>query len=83
MKTEAIEYIADLLPDGHLSLPEEIKRKLMRVTSNKVKVIIEITLKDIDKPRHPAFGIWADRATEGDSIKFAGQLRKKIETRND
>lgn len=39
MKAE--EYIAEVMPDGHLSLPESIAKILRLAPRNKVRVIIE------------------------------------------
>ena len=42
MKAKAIEYLANILPDGHLSIPDEIRRKLKQISKKKVRVSIEI-----------------------------------------
>jgi hypothetical protein len=42
-----IEYTAELLQDGHLSVPEDIKEKLRQITNYKIKVRIEFS--EIDK----------------------------------
>ena len=34
-------------------------------------------------PRHPAFGLWADRPETQDTIAFTSALRHNIETRRD
>lgn len=83
MSTEPVEYLADLLPDGHLSIPEKIRKKLERVSKKKVKVYIDLETEKVTKRRHPAFGIWADRLSEVDSGEVAKKLRKKIESRAD
>lgn len=83
MSTEPVEYLADLLPDGHLSIPENIRKKLERVSKKKVKVYIDLETEKIKKKRHPAFGIWADRLSEVDSGEVAKELRKKLESRAD
>ena len=33
--------------------------------------------------QHPAFGIWADREDIQDTVKFARDLRRKVERRQD
>ena len=83
MSTEPVEYIADLLPDGHLSIPEKIRKKLERVSKKKVRVYIDLETEKVTKKRHPAFGIWADRLSEVDSGEVAKKLRKKLESRTD
>ena len=83
MSTEPIEYLANLLPDGHLSIPEKIRKKLERVSKKKVRVYIDLKTEKGTKRRHPAFGIWADRLSEVDSGEVAKKLRKKLESRTD
>ena len=83
MSTEPVEYLADLLPDGHLSIPEKIRKKLERVSKKKVRVYIDLKTEKVTKKRHPAFGIWADRLSEVDSGEVAEKLRKKLESRMD
>jgi len=83
MSTEPVEYLADLLPDGHLSIPEKIRKKLERVSKKKVRVYIDLETEKVTKKRHPAFGIWADRLSEVDSGEVAKKLRKKLESRTD
>ena len=43
-KTKTIEYIGEILPDGHISLPDEIMGKLDLVSHNKVKVTITLDI---------------------------------------
>ena len=83
MSTEPVEYLANLLPDGHLSIPEKIRKKLERVSKKKVRVYIDLKTEKVKKKRHPAFGIWADRLSEVDSGEVAEKLRKKLESRTD
>ena len=83
MSTEPVEYLANLLPDGHLSIPEKIRKKLERVSKKKVRVYIDLETEKVTKRRHPAFGIWADRLSEVDSGEVAKKLRKKLESRTD
>jgi len=83
MSTEPVEYLADLLPDGHLSLPEKIRKKLERVSKKKVRVYIDLETEKVTKRRHPAFGIWSDRLSEVDSGGIAKKLRRKLESRTD
>ena len=83
MSKELVEYIADLLPDGHLSIPEKIRKKLERVSKKKVRVYIDLETEKVTKRRHPAFGIWADRLSEVDSGEVAKKLREKLESRTD
>ena len=83
VSAEPIEYLAGLLPDGHLSIPEKIKKKLERVSKKKVRVCIDLKTEKVRKRRHPAFGIWSDRLSEGSSAEIAEGFRKKLESRDD
>lgn len=38
------------------------------------------SIKEVEK-KHPAFGIWADRLSEGSSAEITEELREKIESR--
>lgn len=35
MKAKSVEYLADILPDGHLSIPEEIRKKLKHASKKR------------------------------------------------
>lgn len=81
MKVRCVEYFADILPDGHLSIPDEIRKKLKHISKKKVKVSIEVkSIKAVEK-KHPAFGIWADLLSEESSAEISEELREKIESR--
>ncbi|MCF6150663.1 MAG: hypothetical protein E3K37_18705 [Candidatus Kuenenia sp.] len=83
MSTKSIEYVADLLPDGHLSIPDKIKKKLKNIPNKKVRVRIELKTERVVKKQHPAFGIWSDRLLEGSTVDTAREFRKKLESRED
>lgn len=38
---KAYEYYAEVLPDGHLSLPEELREKISRDAKVRVMVLLE------------------------------------------
>lgn len=40
--TRTIEYIGEILPDGHISLPDEVMEKLDLISHHKVKVTITL-----------------------------------------
>ncbi|QII10377.1 hypothetical protein KsCSTR_09980 [Candidatus Kuenenia stuttgartiensis] len=40
MSNELVEYIADVLPDGHLSIPEKIRKRLERISKKKSEFIL-------------------------------------------
>ena len=52
VSTKSIEYLADLLPDGHLSIPDKIRKKLKGISNKKVRVRIELKTERIVK-KHP------------------------------
>jgi len=39
-----IEYIGEILPDGHLSIPDEIRKELESYKANSLKVTISVDL---------------------------------------
>ncbi len=83
MKIKSFEYLAELLPDGHLSIPDRIKKKLKGISKKKITISVEFEADEKREKQHPAFGIWADRLSEGSSASMADKLRKKIESRTD
>ena len=44
--TKTIEYIGEILPDGHLSIPDEIKKELELHKSNSLKIILTFLSSD-------------------------------------
>jgi hypothetical protein len=47
VKTEkTIEYIGEILPDGHLSIPDEVKKELDRYETNDLKITITVLSSD-------------------------------------
>jgi hypothetical protein len=80
-----INYSAKVLPDGHLSLPEEIIEKLGLAINSTV----EVTLK-IDRKRElaiKAFGAWSEKNDIKDGVDYVSRIRKewneRTETIND
>jgi len=43
-QTRTIEYTGEILPDGHISLPDEVIEKLDLISHHKVKVTITLDL---------------------------------------
>ncbi len=77
LKTE--EYIAEIMPDGHLSLPEKIAERLNLKLYNRVRVIIKKSEENFgenilsDKARQKALAIKnfiSDMGIEDLSEKF-------------
>jgi len=70
---KVIKYIAKVLPDGHLSLPEEIKEKMKLSANSKVKVILEI-----ESQREKAiesFGAWSERSDIKNGVEYLENIR--------
>jgi len=43
-QTITIEYVGEILPDGHISLPDEVMEKLDLISHDKVKVSITLNI---------------------------------------
>jgi hypothetical protein len=43
---KTIEYIGEILPDGHLSIPDEVKKELDQYETNDLKITITILPSD-------------------------------------
>ncbi len=69
---KAIEYKANVLPDGHLSLPKSVKKKLRLETNSMVKVKILKDEKEIrikGRVKKTGFcGSWEDERTADEII---------------
>lgn len=77
--TKAINYSARVLSDGHLSLPDEIRREMGLVVNS----IVKVTLKT-DKRKEKAikaFGAWAGRSEIKSGIEFAKKIREEWDER--
>ena len=46
---KTIEYIGEILPDGHLSIPDEVKKELALYETNSLKVTL--TIRSLDEQR--------------------------------
>ena len=65
-KMNAIKYIAKVLPDGHLSLPEEIKEKMGLAANSRVKVVLA---REAQREKAiEAFSAWSERSDIKDGI---------------
>lgn len=79
--TKAINYSAKVLPDGHLSLPEEIRKEMGLAVHSIVKVTLEI-----DRRREKAikaFGAWSDRKDIKDGTEYAKKIRAEWDERTE
>jgi len=70
---KAIKYIATVLPDGHLSLPEGIKEKMGLTPNSRVKVVLE---KEEQREKAiEAFGVWSERNDIKDGVEYVEKVR--------
>ena len=71
MKT--INYTAKVLPDGHISLPYEIKEAMGLAVDSVVKITLE---RDVQKESvMKAFGIWSERSEIKGGIEYVEDIR--------
>ena len=78
---KAINYSAKVLPDWHLSLPEEIIEKFGLAINSRV----EVTLK-LDPKREKAikaFGAWSERNDIKDGVSFVSKIREEWKERTE
>ena len=70
---KAMTYIAKVLPDGHLSLPEEIKEKMGLTANTRVKVVLE---REAQREKAlEAFGTWSEREDIKDGVEYVEEIR--------
>jgi len=71
MKT--INYTAKVLPDGHISLPNEIKEEMGLAVDSVVRVTLE---RDVKKENAiKAFGVWSERNEIKGGIEYVDDIR--------
>jgi len=71
-----LEYIAEILPDGHLSIPEAISKKLNLKSHTKYRIsILPIDTKKKSLGRFS--GKWQDERDAEEIIKDVYQSRNK------
>ncbi len=71
MKT--INYTAKVLPDGHISLPYEIKEAMGLAVDSVVKITLE---RDMQKENAmEAFGVWSERNEIKGGIEYVDDIR--------
>jgi bifunctional DNA-binding transcriptional regulator/antitoxin component of YhaV-PrlF toxin-antitoxin module len=71
MKT--INYTARVLPDGHISLPYEIKEAMGLTVDSVVKITLE---RDVRKESAiKAFGAWSERSEINGGIEYVENIR--------
>ena len=71
MKT--INYTAKILPDGHISIPEKIKKEMGLAVNSVVRVTLEsdTSRENIIK----AFGAWSERSEIKDGVAYVEDRR--------
>jgi len=65
------KYIAKILPDGHLSLPEEIKKKMGLTANSRVNLEREAKREKAIE----AFGAWSERSDIKDGVEYVEKMR--------
>jgi len=79
--TKAIYYSARVLPDGHLSLPEEIRKEMGLTVHSIVKVTLETDRRRDRAIR--AFGVWSDRMDIKDGAEYTKKIRTEWDKRTE
>jgi len=70
---KAINYTAKVLPDGHISLPNEIKEEMGLAVDSVVRVTLE---RDVKKENAiKAFGVWSERNEIKGGIEYVDNIR--------
>ncbi|MCK5217675.1 MAG: hypothetical protein KAJ93_07795 [Methanosarcinales archaeon] len=70
---KAINYIAKVLPDGHLSLPEDIKKEMGLIVNSTVKITLEKKNRKDEAIR--AFGVWSERTDIKNGTEYIEKIR--------
>jgi len=79
--TKAINYSGKVLPDGHLSLPVDIRKEMGLAVHAKVKVTLEIDHRK--EKAIKAFGAWADRSDIKGGTEYTKKIRAEWEERTE
>ena len=73
---ETYEYIAEMLPDGHLSIPESIIKGLKLKSHSKLRIsILPVDVKKKNLTRF--FGKWQDDRDANEIVKDIYESRAK------
>jgi hypothetical protein len=78
---KAINYSAKVLPDWHLSLPEEIIEKLDLAINSRVEVTLK--LEPIKENAIKAFGAWSERDDIKDGVGYVSKIREEWKERTE
>ena len=78
---KVINYTVKVLPDGHISLPHEIKEALGLAVNSVVRITLE---KDMRKENAlKAFCIWSERSEIKGGIEYVEDIRSRWDKRID
>lgn len=78
---KAINYSAKVLPDRHLSLPEDIIEEMGLAVNSTVEVTLKV---DRRKERAiKAFGAWRERNEIKDGAEYVSKIRKEWNERTE
>jgi hypothetical protein len=70
---KVINYTAKVLPDGHLSLPEDIKKEMGLIVNSTVKITLEKKNRKDEAIR--AFGVWSERTDIKNGTEYIENTR--------
>lgn len=76
---KVINYTAKVLPDGHISLPYEIKEAMGLAVNSVVKITLEKDVRKEDAMK--AFGIWSERDDIKSGIEYVEDMRGEWDKR--
>lgn len=75
MRSKTAEYMGSVLPDGHLSLPEDIRKELGLVTHGTVKVRLRVESGNLDRTQQ-AWDLFRDLGKDAVVGKLLGASEK-------
>jgi hypothetical protein len=78
---KSINYSAKVLPDWHLSLPEEIIEKLDLAINSRVEVTLK--LEPVKENAIKAFGAWSERDDIKDGVSYVSKIREEWKERTE
>jgi len=76
-----INYSAKVLPDWHLSLPEEIIKKFGLAINSRVEVTLKLDPKKENAIK--AFGAWSERTDIKDGVDYVSKIRAEWNNRTE
>ena len=70
---KSLNYTARVLPDGHISLPVDIKEAMGLAVNSVVKITLERDLRKEDAIN--AFGVWSGRSEIEGGVEYVEDIR--------